>query len=132
MNKAPIIRYLPLITFLLITPCGSDSLCFPLLLVLPIALAAGDLTSVLPLVGVGLILVSGPVQSTKSKIGYVLGILILVLTLIKIPYDAGNSFEYVWNSFITYFLTGVFILSSIISVWLITLFKTKNKVVYLY
>ena len=126
MNKLPIIRYLPLITFLAITPCGLDSLCLPLLLVLPIALLAGDLNGLLPLVGIALILFCNPSKSTQRKIGYLFGISILLVTLIKIPYDASNSFSYVWGSSITYFLTDVFILSSFISAWLSSMTSSRT------
>lgn len=126
MKKPALLRWLPLITFLLIIPCGLDTpVCLPFIFIIPIALLAGDVNTILPIIGIFLILINNPYQTITKKIIHLLGVAILLVTVFKIPHDAGNSFKYVWDSTLSYSTIILFLVCSIISCLLIIFSKIR-------
>ncbi|GAB4014921.1 hypothetical protein GCM10028773_03140 [Spirosoma koreense] len=129
MNTQKIFKWLPIITYLFITPCGSHTFCVPLLITLPIGLFAGDFNGILPLIGLVLIIYANTASISKNKILFIIGALILIVTIFKlIYYDfTTKNYDYVWDSAITYITLFLFIMCSLISIYVV--FNVKSKTV---
>ena len=124
MKKVKTLRWFPLVTFLLITPCGSDTFCIPMLISIPLVFVVKDLSSpdamfstFFPLLGIVLSIYANTFQPARRKIPFIIGTLLLISCAIKFIYDSGSSFNYVWNSPLTYFTLAIFFICSIAAIY---------------
>ncbi len=128
MKTINVLKWLPICTFMLITPCGSNTFCIPMLITLPVGLLAGDLNGVLPLVGIISIIYCNILGITKNKILFTVGVLLLLISIFKNIYNTllDRSYAYIWDSSVTYLSLGLFAICSFVSIYSVFNLKTQQ------